>query len=332
MSAGSGSRMGGLAAVAGACLLLATLTVPQASAQETAVTYPEVKGTTTIHGEGVVGITLALPKSTRIFASDLEIEVSEGTRYVLAAFRSHLEPWALCDFCFHNFVEYRPETSTPPWYASCYDDDGRDIGCEYDKELLELYIVTDGAVTLTVRFRDFTGSTELTASGGVDGVLEELPVTGCDQLPDGSCGVTYGGRSRVIGLDGRPAFASVVGYLKARPGPGGVTANPGLHGLEVCAYPGIFGGPSAPGDPDDHPRGCDEEADPNPALGGEGVGKGDAWAKAHGQQYLGFSVWKRRAFDQPFFMVWGLWLEAGMSCPSRDYFDCTGPPPGGMVP
>lgn len=293
------------------------------AAQEPEALYPEAAGTTVIHSEGIVGITLELPEPARLFTDDLQVDVGEETGFSWTGFRVDATPerwW--CDFCFTNFTEYYPEFDRDPSYASCYDDPGNEIGCTYEAGLLELYLVSDGPITLTISFRNLTGSREFTATAAVDGAVQQLPVKGCDELPDGSCGVTYGGVSREIGLDGRPAMGWVIGYAEAQTGPGGITITPGSRDFEVCAYPSSLFGHSGSGDPADHPRGCDDEATPNVLLTASSVKKGDVNWKIHGQQYLGFSVWNKYLFDDAITGFWGMWLEAGMACPSLDFTDC----------
>lgn len=243
------------------------LTLP-ASAEEPGVVYPEVAGTTVIHGEGSVGITMMLPEAIRISTGNLTIEAGEDARYVWTGFRSHVEPSALCDFCIRNSTRLIPEAHPAPSMGSCYDETGNEVGCQYQAQPLELYFVTDGPATLTLSVPELSGSIELTATAEVEGFLEELPATGCDPLGDCTQGYAYGGKSRTIGLGGA-ANADVVGFIADTGGINGVI-NPGVHNLEVCAYPGVFN-PEASGDPADHPKGCDEDLSPAPMTGGEVV-------------------------------------------------------------
>lgn len=308
-----------------ACLLLslAAPTPTGLAADEPPILYPEAAGTTIVHGQGVVGITMRLPEPIRLFEDDLTLVADASTKFAFLGLRTD-EVWGFCDFCFPNFVEYYPEINAPR-YAFCFGPDEEDVGCTYDQELLELYIVSDGPVTLTIRFANLTGTTVLTASAEVDGILERLPVRGCSPLPDCSMGFSYGGRSRVIGLNGRPAMAAAVGYLFAPrldPPLEDSAVNPNIRGHEACAYPGFLSGQDRSPDPADHPRGCDQEGNPNPMIFGGGELKGDVNWKAHGEQYLGFSVWSKGFVKENVSGFWGFWLESGMTCPSRDYRDC----------
>lgn len=298
---------------------------PPGRAAESPVDYPVVAGTTVIHAEGVTGITLWLPEEARLFADDLKIEVGEGTKSSWTGFRVDSEPRPWCDFCFTNFTSFYPEHEQQPDYATCTGDDFSEVGCRYDPGPLELYIASDGSVTLTVRFRNLSGSTELTATAGVDGTVKPLPVRECDPMPDCDSGFSYGGETHEIGLDGRPAVGWVVGFSRDRRGPGDFSVNPGVGDFKVCAYPSSLFAGSDSGDPADHPRGCDEEALPAPQVTTGGAGKNDVNWRAHGKQYLGFSVWNRALFGDALVGFWGMWLEAGMECPSKDFSACTQP-------
>lgn len=295
--------------------------VSAATAGEAPILYPEVAGTTVIHGEGIVGITMLLPRPVKIFTNNLTIEAGPGTKYVWTGFRAHSEPDTSCDFCIRNSTRLFPGTPFLPSYSNCSDEQGNDVGCQFQARPLELYFVTDGAATLTLRVPELNGLVELTATADVDGFLEPLPVTGCSPLPDCQQGYSYGGKSRTIGLGGRPALASVVGYTVDSSGVNGVI-NPGLEDMEVCAYPGVSAPPGASPDPADHPTGCDDDLTPGPVTGGEGALRSDAWAETHGQQYLGFHIFERRTLAPATFRVWGRWLEAGMTCTSGDFHDC----------
>ena len=296
--------------------------VSPAAAEEPPVFYPEVAGTTVIHGEGIVGITMMLPEPIKIFTSNLTIQAGQATKYVWTGFRSHSEADdALCDFCIRNSSRLFPGTPFPPVFGSCSDDQGNEVGCAFEARPIELYFVTDGPATLTFRVPELSGSTELTATAQVDGHFEELLVTGCSPLPDCSQGYAYGGKSRTIGLGGRPAMAGVTGYLVDSGGVNGVI-NPGLEDMEVCAFPGNFAPPGASPDPVDHPTGCDDDLTPGPVDGGEFTLRSDGYSETHSQQYLGFKVFNRRTLAPATFRVWGRWLEAGMTCASGDFHDC----------
>jgi len=313
----------------GRLVVLAVLSVgmlaPPSLAAEPPVVYPEVAGTTVVHADGVTGIILWLPEPARITANDLEIELEEGTKFSWNGFRDPNTFPGFCDLCFKNVASHQPESGTDPGYATCRDDDENDVGCSYDAGPVELYMASDGPVTLTVKFRNLQGSTELIATGEVDGALKRLAVRGCDPAPDCDSGFSYGGEALEIGLGGRAAMGAVIGYVRDRPGPMGLTIHPGVRNFEVCAYPGLFGGMDTSGDPAAHPRGCDEEAIPAPHATTGGAGKNDVNWRAHGKQYLGFSVWNRWTFEDSVMGFWGMWLEAGMDCPSQDFTECDRP-------
>ncbi|HEX9823235.1 MAG TPA: hypothetical protein VGB51_02435 [Actinomycetota bacterium] len=277
-------------------------------------------GTTVIHGEGIVGITMMLPQSLRISSRDhLTVEAGEGTQYVFTAFRSHDgEPGPYCHFCITNFSRLIPEWDILPYWGSCYTEQGDDIGCLYQARPLELYFVTDGPATLTIRLPQLSGSIELTATAEAHGFLEKLPVKECLAVTD-DC-THYGGVTRTVGLEGRPAMGGVVAYIHDREGFNGVI-NPGLEDIEACAYPGLFGGPGSP-DPADHPTGCDDALTPGPHHGGEFTLRSDGSSEIHGPQYVGFKIYTRRTLANTTFGAWGRWLEAGMICASGDFHDC----------
>jgi hypothetical protein len=259
-----------------------------------------------------------------VFESSMILEPAPGTRFAQARIAENTTN-SLCDFCVFNLASYNdwgPSTSPEPTYNSCYGEDGSDIGCVHEAGLLEIYFTSVGAMTFVLDLPELQGTAEYSATGHVDGIAKAIPVRGCDESQCDSS--FWGGEAFSIGLEGRPAVASVVAYAGIPRGDPQTEVNPSLYEVRACAYPGNIGGSGASPDPNAHPQGCDGGFVP-PAIAGNGGGerKADSFYRSHGLQYLGFKIYQRGLLNPPKpYGAWGVWLNRGMECPSKDFEDC----------
>ena len=312
----------------GVTVLTLTVRLVPASAQEPEVVYPPLAGTTVIHADGIAGITLSLPADVRIFESSMSLSPSPGTRFAQVRIAEDFAN-EFCDFCVANSASHTdfggPAQGREPTYNSCYGEQGEDVGCEHEAGLMELYFTSVGPATLTLRLPELAGTAEYTATGHVDGIAKSIAVRGCDEFQCESS--FWGGEAFQIGLGGRPALAEVVAYVSIPRGDPQTEVSPGVIELRACAYPGIFGGANADPDPAAHPNGCDGNFVPRGIVGnGGGLQAPDGFARSHGLQYLGFRIYQRGVLYPPDqYGAWGVWLNRGMECPSRDFSDCDKP-------
>lgn len=308
------------------------------------VVYPSIAATTVLHVTGSSGITLAVPTQTRIgqYLSLSHVDAS----YVRVVFEYQDGPIpGLCSFCPLAGISFIPNKSEEPSTGTCLDDDGNDIGCPLHPGLVNVYMVTDGAFTLTVEFPNLTGQTELNATGRVHAILERLPMT----CPTGDCDkLAYGGVAHEIGLR-RPGMQVTVGYFRVpsyipgtgTPPGGGEIPNMTVNNIDVCTYPGLFHPQFSP-NPEHHPLGCDaiisKRSDTNPAgmnntiicapcvgmscPGCTSVGTFDLSYDAQGLVYAGIRMAKAQAGPEGPPEAWGAWLDPGIDCPSGDFNNC----------
>lgn len=291
--------------------------------------YPTAAGETIIHAEGLVGLTIEFPRETKWWVANVEVKVSDKTNYFGAHFERQGEDVDFCDFCFDTFASGVPESGIPPTIGECTNDPGQEVGCPIQKGLQDIYFTSDGEVTLKVRFPGLEGSTELWASGDLDGTLERLPMS-CAPLPEECDRVTFGGVVRNVGLEGRGGYAVASAFVTSPGISPAVPPSPAEHKAVACAYPGYYHPNKSP-DPSEYPQGCDftDTSDNSSNFLIPSVNpNGGAWLwnspsfKTHGPQYLGFTIRKVNTLEDGAFGAWGLWLNEGIDCPSSDFFDC----------
>lgn len=302
---------------------------PSASADHGSLTIPKVSGETVIHASGMTGIVMEFERPVRWFRDHISIEASPDTHDVFVGLRLQSQPRDWCDFCFRGSVSWSPNSpfADVPFATRCTDDAGNEVGCQLQEGPVEIYLISDGELTFTMRFPELDGSVEVEATGQVDGIHERLPVS-CEPL--GQCSrFAHGGAAHEIGLEGRPAFAGVTAWTWVDSG----LVSPGENKVVSCAYPGYFSPEKSP-NPDDHPYGCDVDDPldqsfnflvPSVNLNGGGWQWSEASFKTHGLQYLGFTTRQTGTIHPTRFDAWGLWLNQGITCPSDDFFDCNKP-------
>ncbi len=313
----------GLSSVVVSTAILWTLNMP-AGAVVVDTIYPEMARTTIIEGEGIVGITMLLPRNASLHHNDMRLSVSGDTDFawVLVKQNYTIDSGPLkCDFCFSSFAQFHRgyADNDLPLYGGCTNADFQEIGCPHEAGPLEIYVVSDGRFRFTMIWPELQGATKVLASAEIDGALERIPVR-CD--PSLGCSHLYGSSVHDIGLDNRPGVAVVSMWIKNG---GPFSLNPSLSGSQACAYPNISF-PEKTADPDTHPNGCDITDsgslpyDVGSTSGGPGKGQ---WMRAnHGPQYLGFRIVRQDTIGEIRWDVMGFWLTAGLACPSGDFNDC----------
>ena len=309
--------------------ILAGVLSPASAEQASDIVYPTIAGQTTVRGSGVTGIKLRVPEDITWFTDNIEWSVSPDVNQFMAAIRNQGDASEQCDLCFNGtFVSGWPGApfTEEPWnIGECSNEAGQETGCPIQAGIVEMYVISDGEVTVTMRFPELTGVVEVEATGDVDGVLERIPA----ECLDPACTVLGGGKVRTIGENGRAAAAGVRAWAWAYPG----TVNPNDTSAVACAHPGYFSDKSA--DPADHPYGCDIDDPlndqssqfllPSPGLNGGGWFWSDGSGKTHGAQYLGFTARSVTTLEPSSIEAWGYWVNEGIACPSEDFFDCHRP-------
>ena len=328
------------------CAFLALVTlVPSASASDEPVEYPEFAGRTIIHATGITGMMLRLPSAVELPTIGLNISLAPGTTYGRAVFR-HEEYWdnrfpGICDFCFGSGIEYIPEAmGNSPSIKNCQSPPSDH--CAYDEGLVEIYIITNGSATLTIDLLGLEGTTELTATGAVDGYLDRLPVN-CAPLPD-CTNFAYGHVRREIGV-GKPGQVQVASWavIPSRFSPAPSVQNLGSVSAMACAYPGYWDPEGSP-EPADHSMGCDDVASSDDPAGNDSLRNTDTFyltaadrllvgyivwsgnAFAHGPVYVGYRAqWQAPVTGGGSHGAFASWLNEGIACPSGKFVDCAQP-------
>lgn len=311
-------------------VLLLGLFVLNPGAAPAAVSSPDIAGTTTITAHGSAGIMLSVPANVTYKQSEIEFATT-GT-FGFAGVRivpSYSYP-GVCEICLDIAAE---RIAAYPW-PHITAGDGNGDGDFLAGWALEIYFVGDGDSTLTLRFHGITGSVQLAATGSVEATVEKLP-TDCP-LPQASClqGLMYGGVVHVAGNEQQPGLAAVAAFTEGVVGIGtGSDVTKGSAGVVGCAYPGFFAWNESP-DPAKHPTGCNTtpEGTSLPDLADAGnnlihlasgysyfsIGNG----RAHGPVYLGWLARDVDASGGGHVGAFGMWLTAGIGCPSGDFADC----------
>ena len=204
---------------------------------------------------------------------------------------------------------------------------------------VDLFVVTDGEVTVTLRVAELDGRVEVDARGQVDATLvpaEDFPVT----CPAGDCHyLGWGGVAHEIGPG--PGYAAVIGQSRIPDEePSGGTIFGGSVGstpVQPCAYPSNHSAPDGSPDPDDHPTGCDlgvasedqRNNTINLALSAAARTVYQATTAGHrpregGPVYLGFIAGQFNPFEATHGAGWyrvdAVWLTQSYTCPATGCF------------
>lgn len=235
------------------------------TADAEAEVVPELAGTTRITFNGTSGIRLNVPEHIWITAANFDIEL-EGAD---AAF-GVVSPLDLdnCRAVFARQFELRPPEAwcqdytisvmdgwmMSPYVSSARDEEGLPPG------RIDLHVVTEGTLTLTLTVPALSGTTSLVATGSMAGAVVKTPVqcVAADLGVDSEC-VHQGWGGQV--LRDVPAN-SKVGSVAFSQRPNNISATgdqtPGSIAVRTCIYPSFFD-PDKTAKATDHPRGCDED-------------------------------------------------------------------------
>jgi hypothetical protein len=277
-------------------------------------TYPAVAGTTVITTSGDGATILSVPR-TLTFESHRTLIESEGPVFVgLGAPRvdGRCQPLLNLEVNCIQFLLFRPPDSRAPNVDLGLDP--REIG--WDR--LEVYVLAERPARVTLHFRGVEGATAVNATGGLSGVLQELPKT----CPSGECKqIAYGGASHDLS-----SLGQLLRYAIAE-GEYGL----GSSSIGSCHYTSERGA-----EPDDHPYGCDAISEPDHLIStlGDDASYVVNAALPHGlyatasrewvppgRHYIGFRG-HRVAYGEGYVAGYGIWIEQGIVCPSGDYAAC----------
>lgn len=122
------------------------------------------------------------------------------------------------------------------------------------KGRVDIYVVSDGDVTVTLRLNGVTGTRRLRANRPITAWMQRLP----QNCPAPSCNrAGYGGVTHDVGSRGFVAsFATAVREVGGPAAGSSQAPDPGTQFATSCIYP-RSGGQPVSSDPKDHPTGCD---------------------------------------------------------------------------
>lgn len=221
-------------------------------------------GDNIVHATGDAGLRLSVPTESPLTVDDIDVTLHTATY----AFISLAKPCdlpaspgrpGLCTF----FDVYRVPELQPAWDTYVNGSRILPVG-DY-----ELYLLTDGSVTLRLRLRALGGSQEVTATGAVAGALERLP-TRCPEFAEPCTNIAYGGATRTMQGPGRVVAIGLARIPFWLPEPASLVANKGSTAVDACIYPDRFDQTPRSSNPEDYPQGCEMLGDGN-AVTGEGI-------------------------------------------------------------
>jgi hypothetical protein len=218
--------------------------------------------------------------------------------------------------CQSFYALLNPESQVYPLYKHASND-------TVSAGRWDVYIVTDGTVTVEMAFEGLAGSAEYVADTPIDARFEALP----RNCPDwaGDCeSMGYGGATYSVGEHG---LVGSFGYAEQAGEPIAPVVGPeetGTISIASCVSPGLRdrGGSS---DPADHPEGCQFGTDGAgssylynyvtrvpPGASGYGSFEWDVGAK--GEVYAGY---RGHAFnpvfpDATYYGAFGVWITLGI--------------------
>lgn len=314
-------------------LVMAMLVTGLLAAPGAAEERLQLHRTTTLSVNGSVGITMAVPESTALDMSSVDISLGEDTGVAFVGVVTDScgdggfftdDPAELCmtHTALLTSLQRTPVTGSQPDPSTIQPG------------LIDVYIIADGPAEITLHAADLDGAVEIEPTGLVQAIIEELPDQ-CD--PVFGCTHGRGGSVHEIGADGGFAVSISVGQAHedeavAVPGLGNVTSSVAAR---ACVYPGYFY-PGAPTDPAEYPEGCDSRPrgdEPNQDINRLQAGAGylaqtasfgviervhfAPWFAAEGEVYLGH----RTGYTDPLpsaespggHVAWGLWVQRGIT-------------------
>lgn len=287
---------------------------------------PLLCGKTTFYApNGIAGFKVRIPQVSPPVAipeEGVRITMTKGTYafFGLNAARCHIPELDMCmDVHAYRIPEWRDGDSVvvrdPPTLRP---------------GLYEIYIVSDGKVTIELDVENRPGRMSITPTGKIDAALQSLP-RNCPMEPCDNVG--FGG---AMNVNGKKGWVSSVAYTLV---PGHIPGTPAANwanstGLVACVYPSAVY-PAASPDPDDHPQGCDlvpGPDDPNSGVnffgsaadfGASGYAHYFGTAIAHGPIYAGYAATNYSpVVPGGSYGAWGMWITKGVKCPSGNLLSC----------
>jgi hypothetical protein len=230
---------------------------------------PAFAGTRVVTARGNGGVALYLPRDAALDMRDREAKdhavtiARRGGTYAFVglsepdACRRYADPETRMCMAVHgyDFGALRRPGMPDLWAQDVVTLDPPTLG----RGRIEVYVLTDGEVTLTVRLKGMTGTRRVRADRKVSGLMRELPRTCVAPCDD----VAFGGVAYDVGKAG--FVASVA--LAAREVDSGTATPlgplaPGTQTADSCIYRA-----PASADPARHPFGCDTGGDPLSTAG-----------------------------------------------------------------
>lgn len=245
------------------------------------------------------GFVVSLPRRVETTRDLVDIIPGEGTGFVWVGFISRPDPGGceepLGNVCLWHWFWWLPTEG---------------VGASYNDEFLpgsvEVYIVTDGPVEVSIRLPGFAGERQVQPDGQIRAVakkLHERCVRPCVEPG-------WGGEAHYLEHGYAALFAATSALPEIRDYIATAKAN-----RQLCIYPDRSFFPGASPDPRDHPTGCDQASTVNPVWqAGEtaGIALGDrrflATYDASGLTYLGFVDASLASQSE----IWGIWLDEGV--------------------
>jgi hypothetical protein len=273
-----------------------------------AAPLPTFAGTTVITARGNAGVALTMPRNSLLDLRNRDPRdhavtmTRRGGTYAFVgvsepdACRVYNDPETRMCMAIHGY-----DLGSPSGVQEVVTTDPAMLG----KGRIEVYVLTDGEVTLTLRFKGMTGTRRVRADRRVAGRVQELPRTCAPRCGD----VAFGGAAYDVGKAGFVAsFAAAERDVE-------VPAPVGTQYAASCIYRGT--GPGAPSsDPATHPAGCDGSdmvafPDPDPRSGVSGWnsfdygGTGSVYVGFHAAVVQGTGAWQR-------ITAYGVWVSDGL--------------------
>ncbi|MGH3517549.1 MAG: hypothetical protein ACRDT6_00185 [Micromonosporaceae bacterium] len=277
-----------------------------------------VCGVMVVHASGHAGITLDVPRQTDLPDSAFVVELLDGASYAWVGLADR-NPEACGRDPFFGMClthkQYRLDVGDTPWVLSndpTLVDEGRH----------ELYVISDGAVRVTMSFTGLTGRAELHARGAIRATSHRLQAR-CATAPDCER-AGWGGAAHTVS---HPGWVGVIAYawnpIEYIDDTG--VPYPATRAATSCLYP-WYGSGGVSTDPDDHPFGCSllptEESDWNEnALwfaGNTAIPLGGSnwmiWENLgpDGPVYAGFTAQSSSTAGGGGYVAYGFWLEQGI--------------------
>lgn len=309
--------------------------VPAAASAPAPAPLPQLAGTTILTFDGASAVRLHVPKDLKLLRENVTMKVDKGraafgflgplSTNCRAGFESQADspnPWCT-DISFEAMEGWALSPN-----VSMNNEQAFGAGPA------EFHMVTDGAVTVTIKAPELEGTRRYNASGRIEADLKETPV---------SCAPVMG---CIQGL-GRNVFrnvpgSSIVGSAAFGQRPNNIPAtgdpSPGSASAASCIYPNEYNPEKSPA-AEDHPTGCDaDEFGPgtwkgryvtglNPlivSIATLGADYADAPRPAVYTGYVAHQAESTELLGEPAgrFGGWSYWLNRPITCPSGNFHAC----------